>query len=61
METTGLTEARKIPGFHDEPLKGRWRGYRSVRLGRKWRIIYKYNKNNGENIVKLREVTVHEY
>ena len=61
VETTGLIETRKIPGFHDEPLKGQWKGYRSVRLGHKWRVIYKYNKNDGRNIVKLREVTAHEY
>ena len=61
VETTGLIETKKIPGFHDEPLKGRWRGYRSVRLGHKWRVIYKYNKGSGENIIELKEVTAHEY
>ena len=61
VETTGLVETRKVPDFHDEPLKGRWKGCRSVRLGHKWRVIYKYNKGNEENVIELREVTAHEY
>ena len=61
VETTGLIETRKIPGFHDEPLKGLWKGCRSVRLGRKWRVIYKYHKGDKENTIELREVTAHEY
>ena len=36
VETQGLLETRKIPGFHDEPLKSKWKGYRSVRLNKKW-------------------------
>ena len=61
VETIGLIETRKIPGFHDEPLKGRWKGCRSVRLGHKWRVIYQYNKSGVVNIAKLKEVTAHEY
>ena len=61
VETTGLIETRKIPGFHDEPLTGHWKGCRSVRLGHKWRIIYKYYKGEKVSIVKLRKVTAHEY
>jgi proteic killer suppression protein len=34
VESKGLTEVMKSPGFHDEPLKGLRRGQRSVRLNR---------------------------
>jgi proteic killer suppression protein len=34
VETEGLEEARKRPGFHDEPLKGELRGKRSIRLSK---------------------------
>ena len=61
IETTGLMETRKIPGFHDKPLKGKWKGHRSVRLGHKWRVIYEHNKNDTTNIIKLKEITPHEY
>jgi addiction module RelE/StbE family toxin len=35
---------RKVKGFHDESLKGTWKGYRSSRLGLQWRVIYKVHK-----------------
>jgi proteic killer suppression protein len=36
VERTGLESVRKLPGFHDEPLKGQRVGQRSVRLNRAW-------------------------
>lgn len=38
--TIGLEEVRKIPGYHDEPLKGDRKGQRSIRLNLQWRAIY---------------------
>ena len=32
VELQGLAEVRKVPGFHDEPLKGNRKGQRSIRL-----------------------------
>lgn len=61
VEYIGIIETRKIPGFHDEPLKGKWKGYRSVRLGHKWRAIYKYDKDHTVNIIKIKKVTAHDY
>lgn len=61
VESQGLLETRKIPGFHDEPLKGKWKGYRSVRLGRTWRAIYLHKKNGSVNIAIVEEVNPHEY
>ncbi len=34
VEGVGIWEARKLPGYHDEPLKGDRKGQRSVRLNR---------------------------
>lgn len=34
VERFGLPEVRKSPGFHDEPLKGKWKGFRSIRLSK---------------------------
>ena len=39
-----------IKGFHDEALRGEWRGYRSSRLGGRYRLIYQ---------VKAQVVRVH--
>lgn len=36
VESQGLEETRKIPGFHDEPLVGKRKGQRSIRLNRSW-------------------------
>ena len=40
IELHGIDEARQQPGFHDEPLKGKRAGQRSIRLNRAWRAIY---------------------
>jgi toxin HigB-1 len=40
VEKRGLNDVRKIPGYHDEPLKGDRLGQRSIRLNKQWRAIY---------------------
>jgi proteic killer suppression protein len=40
VEEQGIEEAREIPGYHDEPLRGEREGQRSVRLSRAYRAIY---------------------
>jgi len=37
---SGPPGLRLVKGFHDEALSGRWKGYRSSRLGIQWRVIY---------------------
>ena len=56
----GLEEVRKISGFHDEPLKGRRSGQRSIRLNRSWRAIYRVLKEEAV-FVLLEEVVNHAY
>lgn len=40
VETDGIEEVRKVPGYHDEPLAGDRAGQRSFRLSRGWRGFY---------------------
>jgi toxin HigB-1 len=40
VESQGIWEVAKNPGFHDEPLKGDRKGQRSVRMNKAYRIIY---------------------
>jgi proteic killer suppression protein len=40
VEMRGLEEVRKISEFHDEPLKGKRTGQRSIRLNKSYRAIY---------------------
>ena len=61
VEETGLEETRKIPGFHDEPLVGRRRGMRSVRLSGAYRAMYRLAQENGDVFVSLEEVSKHGY
>ena len=41
----GLNKVRKVPGYHDEPLKGNRRGQRSARLSKAYRAIYNIEKD----------------
>lgn len=56
----GIEEVRKIPGYHDEPLQGKRKGFRSVRLNRSYRVIYKMSGSHIE-LVEVCEVNKHEY
>ena len=57
----GLSEVRKIPGFHDEPLKGDRLGQRSIRLSKSYRAIYIIDKAGQMEIVEIIEVNKHDY
>jgi len=50
---------RLIKGRHDEALLGQWGGYRSSRLGRQWRAIYKIRTDI--LLVQVVEVNAHDY
>lgn len=61
VEREGLENVRRIPGFHDEPLKGQRVGQRSIRLSRAWRAIYEVLTDQRVSFVSVMEVTHHEY
>jgi proteic killer suppression protein len=60
VEERGLNEVKKIPGYHDEPLKGDRQGQHSIRLNKQWRAIYKIINKKVE-FVLIQEVTLHAY
>lgn len=56
-----MITVRRLPGFHDEPLKGQRQGQRSIRLNRAYRAIY-VERHGGEiELVEVMEVNKHEY
>lgn len=57
----GLSVVRKTPGYHDEPLKGKRFGQRSIRLNRAYRAIYIIDTNQLLEFVEIIEVNKHEY
>ena len=61
VELYGLKEVRKAPGYHDEGLKGKRLGQRSIRLSKAYRAIYLEDKNKRQIILTVIEVNKHEY
>jgi len=65
VENIGLDATKKIPGYHDEPLKGRRKGQRSIRLSISYRMIYRIvereRKNKTVELASIEEVTKHKY
>lgn len=57
----GLSNVKKTPGYHDEPLKGSRAGQRSIRLSRSYRAIYEIVNKNVIRFVEVLEVNKHEY
>ncbi len=61
VETQGLEEARKVPGYHDEPLHGERQGQRSIRLSRSYRAFYVVKSEGVAQFVLIEEITKHAY
>lgn len=57
----GILQVRKIPGFHDEPLKGERKGQRSIRLSRTYRAVYRIVDDQKVELVQVEEIHKHEY
>lgn len=56
---SGPTGLRTIRGFNDEALRGQLKGFRSSRLGKQFRVIYKVEAVN--ILVKVIDLTPHDY
>jgi addiction module RelE/StbE family toxin len=56
---SGPQGLRLIKGFHDEALRGEWQGFRSSRLGKQYRLIYRIEDR--KLYVKVIDVTPHDY
>ena len=59
VETNGLAQVMKSPGFHDEPLKGERKGQRSARMNKAYRLIYRVIEDRIH--IELLEVNKHDY
>lgn len=56
---SGPAGLRAIKGFRDEPLAGKWKGFRSSRLNEQWRVIYRIHAE--AFLVRVVRVTPHDY
>lgn len=59
VERTGIREVRKIPGYHDEPLRNR--PDRSVRLNKAYRVFYETGRENGLDFILVVDINNHKY
>jgi toxin HigB-1 len=59
VRISGPQGLKAIRGFHDEALRGEWRGYRSSRLNIQYRVIYKIERENV--LIQVVQVTPHNY
>jgi len=61
VQLDGLEQTRRLSGYHDEPLHGEWKGYRSIRLNRSYRAIYSIQDDGFLEFVLVETVNKHEY
>ena len=59
VSISGTPGLRLIKGFHDEALRGQWKGHRSSRLGMQYRLIYRILER--EVVVQVIDLTAHDY
>ena len=59
VRISGPGGLRLIRGFNDEPLRGKWKGYRSSRLNIQYRVIYKIDYQ--KVLVLVEKITPHDY
>lgn len=57
----GIQKTRLISGFHDEPLMGKRKRQRSVRLNKAYRVIYVIVNEVEIELVEVIEVNKHKY
>ena len=61
IKLKGFNEVRSIASYHDEPLKGKRTGQRSVRLNRAYRVIYEETIDGLVIYILVIEVNKHDY
>lgn len=61
IEEHGISAMRKVPGYHDEPLRGERQGQRSSRLSKGYRVFYEEDATEKTVAIIVLEVNKHEY
>ena len=56
---SGLPGLKLITGFHDEAPRGEWQGYRSSRLGSKYRVMYRVIPE--QSLSQVVHITPHDF
>jgi len=59
VSVSGPQGLRLIKDFHDESLRGEWKGHRSSRLGKQYCVLYRIEKD--QILVQVVSITPHDY
>lgn len=49
-DTAELRDLRAPPGNHLEALKGRWKGFYSIRINDQWRVVFRWEGGNAFDV-----------
>ncbi len=49
-DASELTDLRVPPGNRLEALKGKWKGYYSIRINDQWRVVFKWEQGNAADV-----------
>ncbi|MGB5102603.1 MAG: type II toxin-antitoxin system RelE/ParE family toxin [Steroidobacteraceae bacterium] len=49
-DAAGLDDLRVPPGNRLEALKGRWKGFHSIRINDQWRIVFRWEHGNAQGV-----------
>ena len=45
-----LNDLRSPPGNRLEALRGKWRGFHSMRINQQWRVVFRWSEGNAEEV-----------
>jgi len=45
-----LLDLRSPPGNRLEALKGKWKGFHSIRINDQWRVVFRWEGGNANNV-----------
>ncbi len=49
-EAAELDDLRVPPGNRLELLKGRWKGYHSIRINDQWRLVFRWEQGHAQDV-----------
>jgi addiction module RelE/StbE family toxin len=61
VESHGIYAVQKVSRYRDHDLKGERKGQRAVVLNKQWRLIYTISEKDELVVVRIEEVTPHDY
>ncbi len=49
-DASELRDLRVPPGNRLEPLKGKWKGFHSIRVNNQWRVVFRWKGGNALDV-----------